>query len=958
MPPNLNPFTDELNEVASAIDTNSNTNKKVPNVFPKITNVPYRLAIIGEAPGADEIDAGVPFIGASGRELDRFLSRFNILRDACFIGNICQQRPVGNKIASLDWDGPEIQFGLTQLKNDLASFKPHCILLLGGSALHTFRNPDIIPKKRKDKDGLKFVYPDSISDWRGSFFLSHNLSPLPNTKCIASFHPAACMRQYSFTPYLMMDIKRAFDESTFSELTPIVEDYDVALDFHRICHNLDTCYANDTLVGTDIEGYWNNWKCISFSNQPNRAFIVPFCDMDGKSLWTLDEETTLFEKVTRILSSPKITKVWQNGLYDRFVLQYGHSIIVRGPSHDIMLKHWELYCELEKSLGVQCSIYTKKPFYKQDIKSQDRETYWRYCCRDSAVTLEIDQKLDKYLNEASRKHYEFNLVLLNALLYMELRGIKYNHKLARERLNEVNDHIYTLQHDLDKLAGFGLTTTDKTVLRAIVRDSMCFKRDATKIKSGCEETYQWAMRVLLGEGELTKPQLGRLGIELDLSLNIKGGKLKPFLYSTLKLPEQKDPQTGAVTTDYEALITLKKKVMDKPDVFDVRALKALQLIIDIGELRTRSQMLTITTDPDGRVRGSYNLVGSETGRVTCQTSPTGSGYALQTIPNENELKPIGHPLHDGMRDLLLADDGCYLAKADLKGSDGWTIGANLAALGDDTMLKDLQFGLKPAYFLTWTLRHGYADIPGKTREQLKEMFKEIKKEDWDYFAGKQCIWGYCYLMGAEKSAKHVFNVSEGAVYLNEQQANVFKSSCFRRYSPEKWHNATQFKLNKQPYPPKLISPSGHTRMFWGRKQEILGEALANEPQEVTTYATNRAMYNLWTDPENRVGRQAANSGSVNNDAQNSFQEVSSKDSCLLPQMRYVPTRLRIEPMHQVHDEMLSQFKISDTSWAVAKIKQYFDNEMSIAGIKVTIPFDGAYGTEWSMSEQGKKGSIS
>lgn len=956
-------FDDALDVPASSTPIT----KKVLNVFPKITNVPYRLAIIGEAPGADEADAGVPFIGASGRELDRFLSRFNILRDACFVGNICQLRPQSNKIASFDWEGPEIQSGLKQLHEDLNIFKPNVILLLGGSALHAFMHPTLSPKKRKDKDGLKFIFPDSISDWRGSFFIAHESSPLAGAKCIASYHPAACMRQYEWTPYLMMDIQRAFKESLSPTLTPPIEDYDVVLDFDRICRNLDLSYDNDKIIGTDIEGYWNNWKCISFSNSPGRAFIVPFVGMLGQSLWTHEQELVLLEKTTRILSNPNITKVWQNGLYDRFVLQYGYGIVVRGPSHDIMLKHWELYCELEKSLAVQCSIYTDKPFYKQDIKSNDQETYWKYCCRDSAVTLEIDQKLDKYLNESSKKHYEFNLVLLNALLYMELRGIRYNSKLAHERLKEVNEQIYSLQHELNLISQIGLSSTDKTVLRAVVRDHMCFKRDSSKVKTGFEEAYDWSMRVLIGEGDLTPDQLGRLATELDCGLNIKGKKLKPYLYETLGLPVQKDPQTGAVTTDYEALITLKKQLLDAgrtdqrvlkslQHITDQRALKSLQLIIDIGELRTRAQMLHITTDPDGRVRGSYNEVGSETGRVTCSTSPTGSGYALQTIPNENELKPVGHPLRNGMRDLLLADPDCYLAKSDLKGSDGWTIGANLAALGDSTMLEDLRFGLKPAYFLCWTLRHGYAAIPGKTRPQLAEMFKEIKKDDWDYFAGKQCIWGYCYLMGAAKSAKHVFNVSEGAVYLSEAQSEVFKSSCFKRYNPNLWHRGMEARLHKQPYPPTLTSPSGHTRKFWGRKSDILGEALANEPQEVTTYATNMAVFKCWTDPENRtydkLNIQTMSQVQPDSQGRTDTELSNTGNNSTTPRVR-----LRVEPIHQVHDEFLSQFRISDTSWALTKIRQWFNNPIRIAGVEVTIPFDGAYGTDWSMSEESKKGII-
>src|SRR5437879_4795543 len=76
----------------------------VPNVQPRITNVSYKLAIIGEAPGEEEVAQGVPFVGYSGRELERFLSRFRVLRDACFIGNVCQHRPAANKIANFDWN--------------------------------------------------------------------------------------------------------------------------------------------------------------------------------------------------------------------------------------------------------------------------------------------------------------------------------------------------------------------------------------------------------------------------------------------------------------------------------------------------------------------------------------------------------------------------------------------------------------------------------------------------------------------------------------------------------------------------------------------------------------------------------------------------------------------------------------------------------------------------------------
>ncbi len=561
-----------------------------------------------------------------------------------------------------------------------------------------------------------------------------------------------------------------------------------------------------------------------------------------------------------------------------------------------------------------------------------------YCAKDGAVTKEIDDKLERYLEPPSRRHYNFNITLLNSLLYMELRGIKYDKAQAKTRLEEVNQHIYELQYQLDQKSGHGLKTSDRALLRTLVRETMCFKRDSSQVKADYQETYPKCINILSRETEPTTAELGYIATEVGVSLNIKGAGLKKYLYDTLELPVQKDPVTGSVTTDYEALITLRRHCQTKGKV---GAVEILQTIIDIAELRTRAQMLTIATDPDGRIRSSYNEVGSETGRVTSLTSPTGSGYNLQTIPDENELKPMGHPLHSGMRDLLVADADCYLAKCDLKGADGWTVGANLAALGDSTMLDDLLFGLKPASVLCYASRHGPSSIIGKTRTQLAEMCKEVKKSDWDYFAYKQCIWGFCYLMGVKKAVTHVFNVSEGTVLVKETDMQLAKDMLFRRYNIQYWHRAMEARLLKQPYPPKLESPSGHIRKFFGRKTDIVGEALAHEPQSVTTYATNQAVFNCWTDPENRerlTGLAQSNRLHAG---------LFGKAGC----------RLRIEPLHQVHDEFLCQFRKEDTSWAIGKIRQWFANPIRIAGVEVTIPFEGAYGTNWAMDSKSKVGTI-
>src|SRR5215468_775979 len=111
--------------------------KKVPNEFPSI-DVPYKLAVIGEAPGADEEAYGRPFIGASGRLLDTILNGVGILRQGCLVGNICQHRPPGNDINNFGYDHPRVLEGWEQLQSDLQLYEPNCILALGNTPLKFF----------------------------------------------------------------------------------------------------------------------------------------------------------------------------------------------------------------------------------------------------------------------------------------------------------------------------------------------------------------------------------------------------------------------------------------------------------------------------------------------------------------------------------------------------------------------------------------------------------------------------------------------------------------------------------------------------------------------------------------------------------------------------------------------------------------------------------------------------
>src|SRR5690625_7547568 len=53
--------------------------------------------IIGEAPGADEDAAGLPFVGRAGQLLDQILESVGLQRDSRYVTNIVKFRPPGNR---------------------------------------------------------------------------------------------------------------------------------------------------------------------------------------------------------------------------------------------------------------------------------------------------------------------------------------------------------------------------------------------------------------------------------------------------------------------------------------------------------------------------------------------------------------------------------------------------------------------------------------------------------------------------------------------------------------------------------------------------------------------------------------------------------------------------------------------------------------------------------------------
>ncbi|MDA8049200.1 MAG: uracil-DNA glycosylase [Rhodospirillales bacterium] len=88
------------------------------------------LVLIGEAPGAEEDRAGLPFVGPSGQLLDSMLASIGLDRKKLLITNVLPWRPPGNRTPT----DQEIALCLPFLLRHVALLRPRHLLLLGALA--------------------------------------------------------------------------------------------------------------------------------------------------------------------------------------------------------------------------------------------------------------------------------------------------------------------------------------------------------------------------------------------------------------------------------------------------------------------------------------------------------------------------------------------------------------------------------------------------------------------------------------------------------------------------------------------------------------------------------------------------------------------------------------------------------------------------------------------------------
>lgn len=129
-----------------------------------------RLLFIGEAPGAEEDEQGIPFVGKAGQLLTKIINAGGMDRSDIFITNVVKCRPPGNRVPAIE----EMLACEDLLKSQIALLNPLIIVCLGAT-----------PSKWILKTS------ETISKIRGRWFDWKGIMVMP------MFHPSFLLRNQS-----------------------------------------------------------------------------------------------------------------------------------------------------------------------------------------------------------------------------------------------------------------------------------------------------------------------------------------------------------------------------------------------------------------------------------------------------------------------------------------------------------------------------------------------------------------------------------------------------------------------------------------------------------------------------------------------------------------------------------------------------------------------------------------
>lgn len=609
----------------------------------------------------------------------------------------------------------------------------------------------------------------NIKKWRGSILHLHPRFGRPNIKVIPTHSPREIWEQQEHPlVYVQWDCGKLCKVQNSNARFRPAENIWIARNATEIS-NWWIRARSAPFITLDIETHYGFVTCIGFSHNGTEAFSVPLLvgpPMDHHS------RGQMYKMVDVILKSA-IPKVNQNIKYDSTILE-NFGFTVNNIIGDTMLMAHTIYPELPVGLDFLNSIYTDLPYYKDEGKKFDPKLHnvdrlLRYNARDALCTWQIWKQQQEDADAFKVKHFYFKYVQPAFFTYkkMDQRGVRVDDERRKSLIAKYEPMLYEHQTTINMIAEKSVNINSPT-------------------------------------------QVGR------------------FIYEILQCPKQTHMTPAgnvAYNTDEDAIEEL---YVNK--VTDVGRKTVLKSVIVARKLYRVLQFLTNPISLDGRMRTSYKIQGTETGRTSAGKSiepffevdgtrigETECGGSFQTIPKHGyEFGPIR--IGADLREIFVPSPGYTF----VEGDQGQAEDRVVCVLAEDwdglSILNKKEFrrnnyGLKDdRHTLTAMM------ITSKTFEEITPDDRQIRGKKPRH-AGNYEMTAFMLAIFTHLPLSICKQILERFHATNPKIRGTF-------------HNTVKDIINRLRY---LVSPHGRRRDFFGRVTDAMyRQALATIPQATIT----------------------------------------------------------------------------------------------------------------------------
>lgn len=540
------------------------------------------VMIIGEAPGHEEDLVGTPFVGASGTLLRTIVEDIGLDEFGLVYTNVVHCRPPNNAAPT----ARQIKACTPKLLAEIERFGPRLIILLGNTP-------------------LKAVLGETgITAWHGAKLERDGAIYIP------TFHPAYILRNNAELPAMVNDLQKSYDLLAHDNTVSEAEAYDVTL----VVGEADA----EDMYGAIMAAGIASWDTESRHANPYAAdakmLMMSFAvDKPEKRAWAvLPDNDKVAVYCKKILSGGMVKIICHNGKYDQHVVWKAWGIRVPNIVGDSMIASWVLDSTpgrhgLKHLAGRLLGMYEYNQeldrYHAQNPKSDPSkkggdqslvpvDVLAPYAAMDAIATLEVHKRLYKQMDTAQRTLYNQLLIPVNYVLQrMEENGVALDQYIVRR---------YTRAYGAIRDRNYGAMLDNPLVKKFS-------KSRQARIDKAYNDKYA-------GKVTRVKKPVFRFNPNSDL-------QMRELLFSSRYLGLEVLGKTakGEPSTSWDYL---KPFAHDNPFLPLYRYFTLMDKTLSTYVCPAAGKWL----DADGRVRSTYNIPGTVSGRLSS------SNPNLQNIP--------------------------------------------------------------------------------------------------------------------------------------------------------------------------------------------------------------------------------------------------------------------------------------------------------------------------------------